>query len=99
MKIPKEYFLETPANYDEFKFRNHLTAVLTLTSFAVLKNCVLTDNPFAHSLFASFFKTKEHKQLAYDLLQYVMDTEDTTDSNIIKQRLIIAMHQSGYFGA
>jgi len=91
INIPKEYVLERPACYDEYKFKMHLAAMLTITNFISLYES-------SSKLFNSFFETEEHAQIAYDLLRYIMDTEEIYNQEIIKKRLIISMCESGFFG-
>jgi len=90
MSIPKEYVLESPAGYKEYRFRAHVAACLSVTSFTKIYEG-------AGRLFQSFFITEEHKEVALDLLRYVMDVDDRATRTIITTRLIAALNEAGYF--
>ena len=91
VSIPKEYILEEDAHYDEYKFRLHIVACLTVTTFSKIYSS-------GSKLFLSFFKKQQHKEIALDILKYVMDKEEVHSDEIITRRLIRGMYDSGFFG-
>lgn len=98
LHIPKEYYLEHPQNYNEGKFRMHLRSVLSFCDLTKLAERDTKTDLLIHRLFANFFKNKEHVDLAYDLLRYVLDIEDINNKEISEKRFVYALQESGFFG-
>lgn len=91
MLVPKEYILIQPAAYNEFKLRNHINIVFSLSSVDELYQ-------FGSSLLMGFFKTKEHREVALDILRFTVDKEPSANKEIIKKRFLSALSEAGYLG-
>jgi len=93
--LPKEYILENTARYDVSRLSSHLSGVLTLCDLSRLHD---KDNSAYYRLFRSFFRQKEHADVADDILLFVLDEEENLPAAIVKKRLLNYMDQSGFFG-
>ena len=90
--IPKEYMLERPAFYDEHKFKKYMDAVLRLKGFRKIY-----EN--GSELLLSFFdKNPDHKEIALDILRYVMDKNITKENLEIKKMFVAGLYEGGFFG-
>lgn len=90
MNIPKEYMLEEDAAYNRHRFHAHLVGCLTVITFESIYES-------GSKLFTSFFRTMEEKEVAIDLLRWVMDSFDKQDRMIITNNLLDSLDEAGFF--
>lgn len=89
--LPKELMLAQPVKYDEFRFRNHLSAALSLVTLASLYSK-------ESSIYNGFFRNEDDKQLAYEILRYIIDREPNLPSGQMVRRYVILLNEAGFFG-
>jgi hypothetical protein len=89
--LPKELTLLQPARYNEEKFQSHLKATLTIVSFQSMYE---KEN----RLFNTFFATDEHKELAYDIIKFIIDREPNIPKTLMIKKFVLALYEAGYFG-
>lgn len=91
LNIPKEYMLEDIVIYDEWRFKMHLSAVLTLNNY---KEIYVGGS----HLLSTFFRANDHYEITLDLIRWIIDIEPKASQSIISKRLIAAMYEAGFFG-
>lgn len=91
LNIPKEYILEDIVIYDEWRFKMHLSAVLTIAGY---KEIYAAGN----HLLSTFFRANDHYEITLDLIRWIIDLEPNATTTIITKRLIAAMYEAGFFG-
>lgn len=90
--VPKEFMLEKPACYDDWKFKQHMKGLLSITSIKELY-----DSKYKN-LFGSFFRSNEHADVAYDIFKYIVDKDELIDETVIIHRFTSALYEAGFFG-
>ena len=93
--IPKEYYLESPAKYDDFHTKSQFTSLADIYGIQKLAESTVPV--------ISLFTEQEHQEIANDILIYLVDTEtydvfDKANQEKFIKRYILSLFEAGFFG-